>query len=155
MLLGVTIWVLCNFEGVWSLHLSSKYKCHHRASERGILWIESHQNFKGAILCFFCLFIYVKLKCHQFQVPLNVLRGPIVDELHQAINPWISQVIFFRWLFFLSCCHVVWYYYFKFSMQHFFLSEINPWFFWTGYNKYFPFLDLGSVVDGENEENSE
>ncbi|KFK25632.1 hypothetical protein AALP_AA8G139900 [Arabis alpina] len=26
------------------------------------------------------------------QVPLTVVRGPLVDEVHQQINPWISQV---------------------------------------------------------------
>ncbi|ESQ41355.1 hypothetical protein EUTSA_v10012546mg [Eutrema salsugineum] len=26
------------------------------------------------------------------QVPLTVIRGPLVDEVHQRINPWISQV---------------------------------------------------------------
>ncbi|KAF8118095.1 hypothetical protein N665_0006s0095 [Sinapis alba] len=26
------------------------------------------------------------------QVPLTVIRGPLVDEVHQQINPWISQV---------------------------------------------------------------
>lgn len=28
----------------------------------------------------------------KFQVPLTVIRGPLVDEVHQQINPWISQV---------------------------------------------------------------
>ncbi|CAK9311483.1 unnamed protein product [Citrullus colocynthis] len=26
------------------------------------------------------------------QVPLTVMRGPLIDEVHQQINPWISQV---------------------------------------------------------------
>ncbi|XP_068664658.1 alpha-mannosidase At3g26720-like [Aristolochia californica] len=26
------------------------------------------------------------------QVPLTVVRGPLLDELHQRINPWISQI---------------------------------------------------------------
>jgi alpha-mannosidase len=26
------------------------------------------------------------------QVPLTVIHGPLVDEVHQQINPWISQV---------------------------------------------------------------
>ncbi|EOA22308.1 hypothetical protein CARUB_v10002909mg [Capsella rubella] len=26
------------------------------------------------------------------QVPLTVIRGPLVDEVHQRINPWISQI---------------------------------------------------------------
>jgi len=28
----------------------------------------------------------------KFQVPLTVIHGPLVDEVHQQINPWISQV---------------------------------------------------------------
>lgn len=30
----------------------------------------------------------------KFQVPLTVIRGPLVDEVHQRVNPWISQVDF-------------------------------------------------------------
>ncbi|KAL1201363.1 putative alpha-mannosidase [Cardamine amara subsp. amara] len=26
------------------------------------------------------------------QVPLTVIRGPLVDEVHQRVNPWISQI---------------------------------------------------------------
>ncbi|KAL2320383.1 hypothetical protein Fmac_029352 [Flemingia macrophylla] len=29
---------------------------------------------------------------HEKQVPLTVLRGPVLDEVHQQINPWIYQV---------------------------------------------------------------
>ncbi|XP_038696356.1 alpha-mannosidase At3g26720-like isoform X2 [Tripterygium wilfordii] len=28
----------------------------------------------------------------QSQVPLTVMRGPLVDEVHQQLNPWISQI---------------------------------------------------------------
>jgi hypothetical protein len=28
-----------------------------------------------------------------FKVPLTVLRGPILDEVHQQINSWIYQVM--------------------------------------------------------------
>lgn len=27
------------------------------------------------------------------QTPLTVVRGPLLDELHQQLNSWISQVI--------------------------------------------------------------
>lgn len=29
------------------------------------------------------------------KVPLTILRGSILDEVHQQINPWIYQVLFF------------------------------------------------------------
>ncbi|KAK7311283.1 hypothetical protein RJT34_09317 [Clitoria ternatea] len=29
---------------------------------------------------------------HEKEVPLTVLRGPILDEVHQQINPWIYQI---------------------------------------------------------------
>uniref|UniRef100_A0A2N9E182 Alpha-mannosidase n=1 Tax=Fagus sylvatica TaxID=28930 RepID=A0A2N9E182_FAGSY len=28
----------------------------------------------------------------EHQVPLTVLRGPVLDEVHQQLNPWISQI---------------------------------------------------------------
>lgn len=34
---------------------------------------------------FFCVFIYA-------QASLTVLHGPILDEVHQQLNPWVSQV---------------------------------------------------------------
>ncbi|KAJ4833502.1 hypothetical protein Tsubulata_007999 [Turnera subulata] len=27
-----------------------------------------------------------------YQVPLTILRGPLLDEVHQQLNPWISQI---------------------------------------------------------------
>lgn len=45
--------------------------------------------------------------CLIFQASLTVIRGPVIDEVHQHINSWIHQVPCF-----LSTCYL---YMFSFS----------------------------------------
>ena len=42
-------------------------------------------NPEDSVIGLFCMFLCV-------QASFSVLRGPILDEIHQQFNPWVSQV---------------------------------------------------------------
>lgn len=57
-------------------------------------WLEITNHYRYLIFCNFFLLLACCL-----QVPLKIIRGPLLDEVHQQFNSWIYQVQYFIFFF--------------------------------------------------------
>jgi hypothetical protein len=75
----------------WGLYLPSKWHISYKPWKTGL---DAFWNIINILTNNSDYNVHLKIKLLDFQAPVTVLHGPIIDEVHQQINPWIYQVLY-------------------------------------------------------------